>query len=270
MVQNRPPPFDHEFRMTDHVAIEIIDRIQVLRISRPEKKNALTQAMYGALADALVQADEDAQIRCTLITGIDDLFTSGNDIADFLKSPSTEHSSPVVRFLTAISTAKKPVISAVNGLAIGIGVTMLLHCDLVYVSTDARLQMPFVNIGICPEAASSLILPQLMGQQRAAELLLLGDMFDAETAREYGIANAVVPRDELFEYAMNKARRLAAQPPNALRTTKALLRGHDADAIAKTMNKEFETFAPMLQGPEALEAMGAFMQKRKPDFSKFD
>ena len=269
-MQNHAPNPEHQERMSEHVTSEIIDRIQVLRIQRPDKKNALTQAMYGALADALAAADADPQIRCSLITGVDEVFTSGNDIADFLKAPNTGNDSPVVRFLNNISTAKKPVVAAVNGLAIGVGVTMLLHCDLVYAAADARLQLPFVNIGICPEAASSLIMPRMMGHQRANELLLLGEMFDATTAHEFGMVNAVVPRDQLFEHAMDRCRRLAAQPPNALRTTKALLRRIDAEQIKQTMSQEFQTFAPMLQGPEALEAMGAFMQKRKPDFSKFD
>lgn len=255
--------------MSDHVQIEIAERIQSVCLNRPDKKNALTLAMYTALADAVRGADDNRDVRVTLITGSGDSFCSGNDIKDFLNNPITDESSPVLQFVNAMINARKPIVAAVNGIAVGIGVTMLLHCDLVYVAEGARLQMPFVNIGLCPEAGSTFLLPALLGHRRAAELLLLGSPFDARRAVELGIANAAVAPAQLQEMALNAARQLAAQPPAALRATKGLLRAALHDAVTVASVRESENFIPMLGGEEAKEALSAFMEKRKPDFSRF-
>lgn len=255
--------------MSEHVQVEVADRIQTVYINRPDKKNALTLAMYTALADAVRGADDSPDIRVTLITGTGDSFCSGNDIKDFLKNPITDESSPLIRFVNTMIDARKPIVAAVNGIAVGIGVTMLLHCDLVYVDESARLQMPFVNIGLCPEAGSTFLLPVLLGHHRAAELLLLGGAFDAERAVDLGIANAAVPTAILKDTAMEAARRLAAQPPNAVRATKGLVRAALHDAVKAASVRESEKFIPMLDGEEAKEALNAFMEKRKPDFSQF-
>ncbi len=255
--------------MSEHVQIEVSERIQSVCINRPDKKNALTLAMYTALADAVREADGNPDIRVTLITGAGDSFCSGNDIKDFLNNPITDESSPVIQFVNTMIGARKPIVAAVNGIAVGIGVTMLLHCDLVYVAEGIRLQMPFVNIGLCPEAGSTFLLPALMGHRRAAELLLLGGPFDARRAVELGIANEAVPAGKLQQTALEAARRIAAQPPNAVRATKGLLRTALYDAVKSASVRESENFIPMLDGDEAKEALNAFMEKRKPDFSRF-
>lgn len=254
--------------MSNHVVTETHDRVFTIRLNRPEKKNALTQAMYLAMTDALRQAEASAVVRVILLTGTGDSFTSGNDLVDFANAQPGEP-SVAVQFLQVLFGAQKPVIAAVNGVAVGIGTTMLLHCDLVYAASGARFQLPFVNLGLCPEAGSSMILPAQMGHHRAAELLLMGEAFGAITAREWGIVNEVYPDGELALAAMTVAHKLAEKPPTALRTTKSLLKRGQANAIAETMSREGQQFAALLQGPEAREAMTAFMQRRKPDFSKF-
>jgi enoyl-CoA hydratase/carnithine racemase len=243
----------------------------VLRVTidRPEKKNALTVAMYDALAQALRQAEGDAGTRVVLIHGAGDAFTAGNDLADFVQHPPTGESSPVFQFLDAISTATKPVVAAVHGPAIGIGTTMLLHCDLVFATRDARLQMPFVTLGLCPEAAASYLLPLAVGPARAAELLLLGDPFSGEEARDWGLVNEVVSEEHLLEVALDKARAIAARPPASVRLTKAFLRRAHGDAVQETIRAEAEAFLERLHSPEAAEAFTAFFEKRAPDFSSF-
>jgi enoyl-CoA hydratase/carnithine racemase len=252
-----------------HIVIERRDAVIEIAMHRPEKRNALNRAMYRQMADALAVLDEDVGLRAALITGTADCFTSGNDIIDFLHNPQTAADSPVAQFLHRLSTARKPLLAAVNGPAIGIGTTLLLHCDLIYAGESARFQMPFVPLGLCPEAASSAIVPALLGQRRAAELLLLGEAIGAAQAREYGIVNAVAPDSEVLALARDKAARLAALPPDALRTTKALMKRVAAQTIEQAMAAEFEQFMRLLKGPEAMEAMTAFMQKRKPDFGNF-
>ncbi len=244
-----------------------------IEIARPEKKNALTLAMYDAMSDALDAARDDATVRAVLFSGQPGIFTSGNDIEDFIARPPGQGSpmleSPVGRFLMTLSNFDKPVVAAVTGAAIGIGTTLLLHCDLVYVADDARLAMPFISLGLVPEFASSLLVPQLMGMRRAAEKLLLGDPFTAEQAVECGIANAVLPAGELLNHARRMAERFNALPPGAVRESKRLMRAPQRELIAATIRSEGELFASRLRSPEALEALQAFMQKRKPDFSKF-
>jgi enoyl-CoA hydratase/carnithine racemase len=254
--------------MAEHIVVSIQDRILSIRLDRPEKKNALTRGMYLGMIEALEQAENDSAVRVVLITGTQDCFTAGNDLMDFANAKPGE-TSPAIVYLQTLAAAQKPVVAAVAGVAVGIGTTMLLHCDLVYAAPDARFQLPFVNLGLCPEAGSSVMLPELMGHRRAAELLLFGEPFSSEKALELGIINAVYPGGELLEAATAKARQLAEKPPSALRTTKALLKGSAAGAAAEAMARETEKFAALLQGPEAREAMMAFVQRRKPDFSKF-
>lgn len=255
--------------MNKYIEVSRSDRILTLRLNRADKKNALDHAMYQSLADAISGADGDNGVRAIIITAAGDAYCSGNDLNDFLKSPPTDDSSPVIQFIKAIINVEKPIIAAVNGLAIGIGTTMLLHFDLVYASDNARFQLPFVNIGISPEAGSTYLLPALMGRQKAAELLLLGGMFDAHQALQLGIVNAVCAPDALQATAMEAATRIAAQPPNAVVTTKRLLKAAVKEQILNAYSRENEQFMSMLHGPEAKEALQAFMEKRKPDFSRF-
>ena len=245
------------------------DGVATIEIARPEKKNALTQAMYTAMAEALAAADADASVRAILITGQPGVFTSGNDLEDFMQRPPAGEESPVFRFMKALLDTGKPVVAAVTGAAIGIGTTMLLHCDLVYVSDEARLAMPFVGLGLVPEYASSLLVPQLVGHAKATELLLLGEPFTGERAVEMGLANAVLPAAEVVNHARRMAERFKALPPGAVRESKALMRRGQQALVRETVAIEGEAFGKRLRSPEAMEAFQAFFQKRKPDFSKF-
>jgi len=246
-----------------------LNGVATLEIARPEKKNALTAAMYQALADALRAAAEDPAVRAVLITGQPGVFTSGNDLEDFMQRPPQGADSPVAQFMRALLECDKPVVAAVTGAAIGIGTTMLLHCDFVYVSDEARLATPFVSLGLVPEYASSLLMPLLMGPRRAAERLLLGDPFTGETAVECGLANAVLPAAEVVNHARRVAERFNALPPGAVRDTKRLMRRGGRDAVVQAMQAEGEIFGARLRSPEAREAFQSFFEKRKPDFSKF-
>jgi enoyl-CoA hydratase/carnithine racemase len=252
-----------------HILLERHDYVAVLRMNRVDKKNALTQAMYNELAENLTTVAADDSLRALVIAGHATCFCAGNDLADFLQTPPNSQDSPVARFMRALAAFEKPVIAAPAGVAVGIGVTMLLHCDLVYCGEQTRLSLPFVNLGICPEFASSYVLPRLMGHQRAAELLLLGEPFTAQKALEYGLVNAVLPNAEVEAFAIGKAQHLAALPPKALRTSKMLLKKWSQPNLAESIRLEADHFMPMLKGDEAIEAMTAFMQKRKPDFSRF-
>ena len=243
----------------------------VLRIqfNRAEKKNAITAAMYQALAHALRHAERESAVRVALIHGAPDVFTSGNDLQDFLASPPRSTDAPVFQFLRAIHEFPKPLVAAVSGLAVGIGTTMLLHCDLVYCAPGTRFSVPFVNLGLCPEAGSSFLLPRLTGYQRAAELLMLGEPFAAETAKEIGLVNAIVPAESLLATAMATAKKLAAKPAASLRETKTLMKQGIHEAVKLAMGDEGEAFRERLESPEAKEAFAAFLEKRQPDFSKF-
>ena len=251
-----------------HVRAQRDGHVLHLTLARPEKKNALTRAMYATLADELEAAATDAAVRVVLLSGDGGAFTAGNDLFDFMMDPPRDETSPVFRFLRAAVGFPKPLIAAVEGVAIGIGTTLLLHCDLAYAAPDARFKMPFVDLGLVPEAASSLLIPRLAGGVRAAELLLLGDVFSAEAAREIGLVNAVVEAPTV--HALAVAARLAAKPPAAVRQSKALLRAPTADAVVQTMEAEARLFIERLQSPEAQEAFTAFMEKRAPDFSSFE
>ena len=251
------------------IVVEVKERVLRLEIARPEKKNALTGEMYTALSDALDAAERDAGVRVALLHGARDCFTAGNDLKDFLEQPPHGEASPAFRFIRRIATFSKPLVAAVNGAAVGIGTTALLHCELVYAAPGARFQLPFVSLGLVPEAASSFLLPYIAGYQRAAELLLLAQPFGVEKALAAGIVTAVVPEGELLEYARDAALRVAALPPAAVQAAKALMKRRFAALSAEAMAEEGAVFRERLASPEAKEAMTAFFEKRKPDFSRF-
>jgi enoyl-CoA hydratase/carnithine racemase len=241
--------------------------VMTITFNRLDKKNSITSTMYAAMADAVAQAAADPAVRVLVFQGHESIFSAGNDIGDFLNRPPTTQESPVFRFLRGIATFEKPLLAAVAGPAVGIGTTMLFHCDLVYAGDNAAFSMPFVNLGLCPEAASSLLAPRMFGYHRAAEALLMGEPFFAEAAQEVGLVNRVVPPTEVNGYAQAQARKLAAKPLTSLIATKRLMKG-DTQAVLQKMDEEGQSFGRMLREPAAKEAFGAFMEKRKPDFSK--
>jgi enoyl-CoA hydratase/carnithine racemase len=241
--------------------------VMTITFNRLDKKNSITSSMYAAMAEALAQAATDPAVRVVVFQGHESIFSAGNDIGDFLNQPPTTQESPVFRFLRGIATFEKPLLAAVAGPAVGIGTTMLFHCDLVYAGDNAAFSMPFVNLGLCPEAASSLLAPRMFGYHRAAEALLMGEPFFAEAAQEVGLVNRVVPPTEVNGYAQAQARKLAAKPLTSLIATKRLMKG-DTQAVLQKMDEEGQSFGRMLREPAAKEAFGAFMEKRKPDFSK--
>lgn len=246
---------------TPHILTAKADGVFSIELSRREKKNAITSAMYRGMSDALDEAARDPEVRAVLLRGQEDLFTAGNDVGDFLHGASrAEREGP--RFLYTISQFPKPIVAAVGGLAIGIGTTMLMHCDLVIAAEDARFQLPFVPLGLCPEAGSSLLLPQMAGHRLAAELLLLGDYFDAPTAQRAGIVNRVVPADSVLSLAIATAERLAKQPHDALMTTKALLKRPQGRTVREAIDEELPHFDRLLQGEEARAIFRAFLEKR--------
>ena len=241
--------------------------VTTITLNRVDKKNSITAAMYATMADALDQAQADAAVRVVLLQGDVTIFSAGNDIGDFLNKPPAGEQSPVFRFLHGIAAFPKPLVAAVCGPAVGIGTTMLLHCDLVYAGDNAAFSLPFVNLGLCPEAASSLLLPQMFGYHRAAEALLLGEPFMAEAALEIGLVNRIVPPTEVNAMAQTQARKLAAKPLTSLVETKRLMKKGQAVQVAQQMDEEGAVFGRMLREPAAREAFTAFMEKRKPDFS---
>ena len=241
--------------------------VMTLTINRRDKKNSITAAMYAAMADALDAAAGEAAVRVLVIQGHETIFSAGNDIGDFLNNPPTSPDAPVFRFLYAISAFPKPIVAAVCGPAVGIGTTLLLHCDLIYAGDNAAFSMPFVNLGLCPEAASSLLVPQLMGNARAAEALLLGEPFLAEAALEMGFINRIVPPLEANALAQRQAQKLSAKPGGPLVETKRLMKQGNAAAVKARIAEEATSFGRMLKEPAAREAFTAFVEKRKPDFS---
>lgn len=254
--------------MTGHIQCDCRDRVQTLRFNRPEKKNAITTAMYAALAEGLRNGDADPEVAVHLFAGTDGVFTAGNDLTDFLDmAEGGEFDPSAFAFMRALATARKPVVAAVDGLAVGIGTTMLLHCDLVYASNEAKFMTPFLNLGLVPEAASSLLAPARMGSPAAFELLCAGETFDADRALTAGLINAVVPAQELEATAREAALTLAAKPAGALAAARQLLHG-DPSAILARIDEEVELFKVHLRSPEAREAFAAFREKRKPDFEK--
>ncbi|MFB0612822.1 enoyl-CoA hydratase [Aurantiacibacter poecillastricola] len=241
--------------------------VLTLLMNRPDKKNALTDAMYGAMASAMEQAEADPAVRVVAIRGAGDLFCAGNDIGDFLNASNRVGEANVFRFIRLLGSFTKPLLVGVQGRAVGIGTTMLLHCDHVVLAEDAKLSTPFVNLGLVPEAASSLLLPAAIGHQRAFAMLAMGEVMEAQEALAAGLANTVVPNDELDDAVAKAALRFSALPPGAVQATKALMR--DPGLVAAKMEAEIELFAQRLQSAEAREAFTAFMEKREPDFSKF-
>ena len=242
--------------------------IATLEFNRPQRRNALTSGMYTLLTDALRAAEADDAIRVIVFRGTAEVFCAGNDIEDFMQHPPAGTDAPVFGFLHAVTHATKPLVAAVNGPAVGIGTTLLFHCDLVYVGDNARFQLPFTSLGVVPEFASTYMLPLIAGYQRAAELLLLGESFGPDKALAAGFVTRVVPASETFETAAKAAAQLASLPPESIRLTKALMRQAHREAIDIQLRKEGEHFRGLLGKPAAREAMRAFLEKRKPDFSR--
>jgi enoyl-CoA hydratase/carnithine racemase len=254
--------------VSEHVKTELSDGVLVVTLQRPDKKNAITGAMYNALSNALDRAEADAAVKVVLFQGDGDSFTAGNDLADFAaqsKSNSDEE-SPAFRFIQTLGKALKPLIAAVQGNAVGIGTTMLLHCDLVYLAEGARLITPFVNLALVPEAASSWLLPARVGHVKAYQMFALGEPMDAATAVACGLANAVVPAGEVRQKAMAAAITLTKRPAGSLSETKKLMR--ESEKVLNQIEVEGELFKARLKTPEAREAFAAFAERRSPDFSK--
>ena len=248
---------------------QTVNGVARIEIARPEKKNAITVAMYSQLAEAVGAAHEDASVRAILIHGQKDIFTAGNDLEDFLKNPPSGMDAPVFKFMQALGYSEKPVVAAVNGAAVGIGTTMLLHCDLAYCADNAMFSMPFVSLGVCSEFASSLLLPLNAGYHKAAEKLLLADPISAEEALEMKIVNRILPPGEVLDYAIRQAERFNQLPPASVRETKRLMRSGWKALTEKIIVDEAKSFGAMLRSAEAKEAFTAFYERRKPDFSKF-
>jgi enoyl-CoA hydratase/carnithine racemase len=254
--------------MTTEILTHVERGVMTITLNRLDRKNAITSAMYGAMADALAAAENDVNVRVALVQGHETVFSAGNDIGDFLNRPPAGMDSPVFRFLQGIATFTKPLLAAGCGPAVGIGTTMLFHCDLVYAGDNAAFSMPFVNLGVCPEAASSLLVPQMLGYHRAAEALLLGEPFMAEAALEVGLVNRIVPPTEANAVAQSVAQKLAAKPIASLVETKRLMKKGQQQLVLRQMADEGQSFSRLLGEPAAREAFGAFMDKRTPDFSK--
>jgi enoyl-CoA hydratase/carnithine racemase len=252
--------------MTEHIKIERKDGILTLTFARPDKKNALTNAMYGVLADSLVSAETDSAARVIVLRGEGDMFTSGNDVGEFAAAGAVQGERHVSRFVRALAQSTRPLVAAVQGRAVGIGTTMLLHCDFVVLAENAQLSTPFVNLALVPEAASTLLMPMRVGYARAYEMFALGESMDAATALGLGIANRVVPLDKLHAEAAGVAARLAKLPAGSLAATKRLMR--NAALLTAQIGAESESFAERLKTAEAREAFTAFAERRPPDFMK--
>lgn len=249
--------------MSESVLSEIVAAgVVQVTMNRPDRKNALDRASYTGLIEAIARTEADDSIRAILLTGAGGCFTSGNDIKDFAAAAATGEGARIaIDFLNAISTAKKPIVAAVEGFAVGIGTTMLLHCDLAFAGATANFRLPFVALGLSPEGGSSYLLPLVAGGKRAAELLMLGEVFDAATAAEAGLVNAVVPEGTALEHALAKAKALAALPPQSVALTKMLLKRGTAEAVAETIAIEADHFGQRLRSAEAMAAFAAFLKK---------
>jgi len=254
--------------VSEPVKIEDDGRVKIIRFNRVEKKNAITQKMYAMMADAMHDAEVNGSAAIVFL-GHPGVFTAGNDIMDFMANAMTQDfaNSPTLRFLRALATCQIPMIAGVDGLAIGVGATMLMHCDMVFASPRTTLKTPFLNLGLVPEAASSLIAPRLMGTPRAFEILVMGEVFTASAARDAGLVNHVVDEAGLEAETMKAAHKLAAIAPEALRLSRGLLRGDPAE-ILRRIDEEAELFTKRLQSDEAREAFTAFIEKRPPNFNK--
>lgn len=243
-----------------HIQVRDDQGVRIISFNRPEKRNAFDLNMYLALTEYLIQGEADNDIRCFMLHGTDNCFTAGNDIGDFLKSGRLGPEHPTVKFLFCLLDLKKPLVAAVSGSAVGIGTTLLLHCDLVYADSSAKFQLPFVNLALVPEAGSSLLLPQLVGTQKAAELILLGESFNAQTAAELNIVNKVIAAEELLAFTLTQAKKLAAQPPLALQASKQLLRSNNSQ-IKLQMQAELDQFDVRLASDEAKAKFQAFLNR---------
>jgi enoyl-CoA hydratase/carnithine racemase len=254
--------------ISNDILTDITNGVMTITFNRVDKKNSLTAAMYAVMADTLTAADADTAVRVVVFQGHETIFSAGNDIGDFLKARPSSPDAPVFRFMRGLASFSKPLIAAVCGPAVGIGTTLLFHCDLVYAGDNAAFSMPFVNLGLCAENASSLLVPQLMGYHRAAEALLLGEPFMAETAMEVGLVNRVVPPSEANAVAQSQARKLAAKPLSALIETKRLMKKGQMPQVLAQIAEESVSFGRMLGEPAAREAFTAFMEKRRPEFTR--
>jgi enoyl-CoA hydratase/carnithine racemase len=254
--------------MTELISIEQDNGVLIVRLNRAEKKNALTSAMYTVMAEAIEQAQFDPAVRVLLFTGSDGVFTAGNDLHDFLENPPRGPDSPVNRFIANMVSTDVPIVAAVDGVAVGIGTTMLLHFDQVFSAERARFSLPFINLALVPEAGSSMLLVEACGYRKAAELLMLGEPFTARQALEYGIVSRLCHESELSDLALAAAHKLAAKPKDALRATKRLLR-RAREPLSQRVQAESELFSKGLESPAAKEAMKAFFEKRIPDFKQF-
>lgn len=245
--------------------------ILTIEFNRPDKKNSITEAMYQMIADTLKDAQNDAEARVVLLRGKPDIFTAGNDLVDFMNNVSRGNLAdrPVAQFMLHLIEIEKPVIAAVTGPAVGIGTTMLLHCDLIYAAENARFSMPFARLGLCPEFASSMLLPQAIGYTKAVEKLFFGEFFSAQEAHEMGLVTRVLPSEDLMSYAYAQAAKLAELPASSLRTTKNLIKSGQKEIVKAHTIEESRYFNAMLSSPEAKEAFSAFFEKRTPDFTKF-
>jgi enoyl-CoA hydratase/carnithine racemase len=250
--------------MSDHITVADQGPVRIVRMNRPDKKNALTASMYAAMADALESANSRADIRCVVIAGLPGAFSAGNDLAEFSQAAASGEglALPVVRFLHALARSERPLIAAVQGLAVGVGTTMLLHCDHVVAGSDARFSTPFVNLGLVPEAASSLLAPRLMGHRRAFELLVMGRPLDAAAALACGLVNTVVPPGNVEAEAMKAAQHIAALPAEAVATSRHLMRG-SPDEIVAHIDEEVRLFKERLQSAEAQAAFKAFLNRKR-------
>ncbi len=253
-----------------YIEVEQVEAVMRIAINRPEKKNALTSEMYDALAEAFERAENDKSVRVILLYGKGDAFTAGNDLQDFMEKPwKGQATPPAVRFINVVAHAKKPIVAAVHGLVVGVGSTILLHCDLVYAAAESRFMMPFIALGIVPEAASTVLLPLLIGRQRASELFMLGSPLTAQRAFDIGIVNAVLSPEQLFPTAIAVTQVLAEKPAAALRACKELMKRPYAAEVERALREEVEVIAERLESPETREALNAFLEKRKPDFRNF-
>jgi enoyl-CoA hydratase/carnithine racemase len=250
--------------MSDHITVADQGPVRIVRMNRPDKKNALTASMYTAMADALESANSHRDIRCTIIAGAPGAFSAGNDLVEFSEMAAAGEglALPVVRFLHALARSERPLVAAVQGLAVGVGTTLLLHCDHVVAGSDARFSTPFVNLGLVPEAASSMLVPRMMGHRRAFELLVMGRPLDAAAALACGLVNAVVPPGDVEAEAMKAAHHIAALPAEAVATSRRLMRGSPDETVAH-IDKEVRLFKERLQSAEAQSAFKAFLNRKR-------
>ncbi len=255
--------------MTAELETSLVDGILTIRMNRPAKKNALTGDMYARFTRALAEAETDPAVRVAVICGVPGAFSAGNDLEAFLAAQDQPGPRPAHALIHALAASTLPLVAAVDGVAVGIGTTMLLHCDFVYATPAAKFSLPFINLGLCPEAGSSLLLPRLAGYHRAAQLLMLGEAFDAALAQSIGLVHGICASDEVEAHAQATARKLAAKPRQALRTTKALLKRAE-EPVAARVDAEINDFSALLATPAAREIMAAFLEKRVPDRKLID